>query len=189
MKKLNLPANGVCIVWKWEWISDDIDHESEAHDIQPEKSDCEVVSETDMSSEDCDTQAATGMTHTVTFKCIGANRSPTSQNILKTISELPRNVKDTPVIIVPEPENPVDSEAIAFRAKISDKWHTIGYIVREALPYVHDALKRNVIQSVTFGWVKYLVSWTRSGPGYYAGFDITIEGKWPQDVVRCASTR
>ena len=47
---------------------------------------------------------------------------------------------------------------------------------------------RNII-SVRFSWVKYLVSWSHSGPGYYAGIDITIRGRWPREVVQSASTR
>lgn len=73
-----------------------------------------------------------------------------------------------------EPENPIDSKAIAFRCQIGDEWHTIGYTVREALDPVHTAIQNQDIISVRFSWVNYLVSWSRSGPGYYAGINITI---------------
>ena len=112
-----------------------------------------------------------------------------SQTALKVISELTGDVKQVPVIICPEPDNPVDSEAVAFRAKISGKWHTVGYVVREALPHVHMALQGNKITSVEFSWVKYIVQGTRSGPGYYAGINVTIRGQWSSEVVRSASTR
>ena len=138
---------------------------------------------------ECEAQLEASVTHTVTFKCIGSNHSSTSQATLKAITEHAGDTKQIPVMICPEPENPVDSEAIAFRARVSGKWHTIGYVVREALPHVHTALQGNKITSVAFSWVKYMVQWTRSGPGYYAGINVTVKGKWPQEVVRCASTR
>lgn len=129
------------------------------------------------------------MNHTVTFKCIGSNRSSTSQRALKAITQLSGDVKDVPVKLHPEPENPVDSEAIAFIAKISGKWHTIGYFFREALPHVHMAVQADKITSVEFSWVKYMVQWSRSGPGYYAGINVTTKGKWPLVVMHSASTR
>ncbi len=43
----------------------------------------------------------------------------------------------------PEPTNPVDAHAIAFECKLNDKWQKIGYVVREALDAVHDALQRS----------------------------------------------
>lgn len=61
-------------------------------------------------------------------------------------------------------------------------------IVRECLDHVHSALAGHRIMSVHFSWVKYLVCWTRSGPGFYAGVNIAISGEWPKEVVRCAST-
>ena len=41
------------------------------------------------------------------------------------------------VDLVPEPENPQDSKAIAFKCKVDGKWCVIGYVVREALDVVH----------------------------------------------------
>ena len=67
--------------------------------------------------------------------------------------------------------------------------HRIGYIVSEALDTVHDALDNDLITSTDFAWAKYMISWTRSGPGYYAGINITKYGEWPAEVFRCSSTR
>lgn len=91
--------------------------------------------------------------------------------------------------IEPEPENQYDSKAIAFKCELDGNWHRIGYIVRECFDHVHNALAGHTIMSVRFPWVKYLVCWTRSGPGFYAGVIITIGGEWPKEVVHCASTR
>ena len=68
-------------------------------------------------------------------------------------------------------------------------WQRIGYIVREALDVVYDALNNNLITSVNFAWAKYMLSWTRSGPGYYAGINITKFREWPAEVYACSSTR
>ena len=114
---------------------------------------------------------------------------PQPTRTLSKKCELRTEGHEVSVNIFCEPENPVDSKAIAFRCQIGDEWHTIGYIVREALDSVHTAIRNQDIISVRFSWVSYLVSWSRSGPGYYAGINITVRGRWPQEVVRCASTR
>ena len=64
-----------------------------------------------------------------------------------------------------------------FQCKLDSKWQKIGYIVREALDDVHRALERKRIISVKFAWAKYLVVWMRSGPGYYAGINIALNGE------------
>ena len=46
-----------------------------------------------------------------------------------------------PVNIYPEPTNRFDTKAIAFKCWINDDWHRVGYIVREALDNVHDAIR------------------------------------------------
>ena len=43
--------------------------------------------------------------------------------------------------------------------------------------------------SVKLCWAKYLVCWSRSGPSYYAGSNVSLRGEWHRDVVRCQSTR
>ena len=62
------------------------------------------------------------------------------------------------------------------------------YIVREALDDVHRALEQKKIISVKFAWAKYLVVWMCSGPGYYAGINIPLNGEWSPEVCHCAST-
>ena len=187
ISSLELPASGACILWEWEWTEEWTHPGEEGIDSEVQVIRCESESEAASESSERETQLDASMTHTVTFKCIGSNHSSAFQTALKAITECAGD--EVPVMIYPEPDNPVDSEAIAFRAKISGKWHTIGYVVREALPHVHMALRGNKITSVEFSWVKYMVQWTRSGPGYYAGINVTTKGKWPPEVVRSASTR
>ena len=106
--------------------------------------------------------------HTITFKCIGCTHDLHAQEVLRYTSEQLHNGNVVPVKIFPEPSNQYD-KAIAFKCWMNDDWHRIGYIVREALDTVHDALNNNLITGVNFAWAKYMLSWTRSGPGYYAG--------------------
>ena len=61
-------------------------------------------------------------------------------------------------------------------------------MVREVLDIVHDAIKDNKIIYTKFSWVKYQVVWLRSGPGFYTGVDIALDGEWPQALVQHAST-
>ena len=97
--------------------------------------------------------------------------------------------ENVPVDIFPEPTNKYDAKAICFRCQINGEWTHIGYIVREALEHVHKALSENNIFSIKFSWVKYLAIWSKSGPGFYAGIDISKNGEWHPDVVKCSSTR
>lgn len=190
--KLPAAACGVPVLWEWEWLSDTglFEPLKNQEDTVCSNTDSETQSQSGTcGSSDEETQVSFPLTHTITFKCIGATRSSEAQDSLKMVNELNRAGKEVPVNIFCEPDNPYDSKAIAFRCKIEQKWYTIGYIVREALPYVHEAIHKRNIVSVRFSWVKYLVSWTRSGPGYYAGIDITVKGRWPYPVIQCSSTK
>ena len=125
----------------------------------------------------------------VTFKCMGSTHHLHAQEALKKASRLLKEGEDVPVRIVPEPSNKFDSKAIAFLCQLDGEWHRIGYVVREALEDVHQTISQDKIIYVKFAWVKYLVVWLRSGPGYYAGINIAKNGDWSSVVVRHASTR
>lgn len=79
--------------------------------------------------------------------------------------------------------NKKDSRAIAFKCYIRDKWHVIGYIVREALDDVHDTLRNNALTEVKFPWTQYVIDWPQSGGGFYAGIRIPRKGRWSNGVV------
>ena len=118
-------------MWKWDIIED----VSEPEELDTSK---EVDNEREETESDSDHEAvaATRGTHTVTFKCIGATKTPESQEALKTVSELLASGNHVPVDLFPEPQNPYDSRAIAFKAFINDDWHTIGYVT----VFVHNAI-------------------------------------------------
>ena len=110
------------------------------------------------------------------------------QSALEKAADLMGKGENVPIKLVPEPENKYDSKAVAFHCELEGKWYLIGYAVREVLDDVHTAIDEKKIISVKFAWVKYRVVWMRSGPGYYAGIDITLQGKWPKIVTQHAST-
>lgn len=101
--------------------------------------------------------------HIVMFKCIGA-----------THCSLLQSGEDVPVRLTPEPNNPRDSQAIAFECQLKDKKWRIGYVVREALEETHKALNNRDILNFRFGWIKYATDWFRSGPGFFAAMKISI---------------
>lgn len=109
----------------------------------------------------------------VRFKVIGATCNKKHQHALEQANEAARSGRDVHVAITKEPNNPVDSMAIAFTCFIDGKWERIGYIVREALDDVHEAISTNSIHNVKLGWVKFRINFHGSGPGFYAGVDIT----------------
>ncbi len=119
---------------------------------------------------------------------MGSNYHPESQSALSKVSELLSNGQVVPVQLSKEPDNEYDSQAIAFQCQLESHWRRIGYVVKEALPDVHDALNKKKIVSINFDWVKYLVNWSKSGPGFYAGIKILLNGKWPVQVWHCRST-
>ena len=91
------------------------------------------------------------------------------------------------VMLRPEPHNKYDAKAIAFVIKENHKWKRVGYVVREALDGVHEAMKKEGILKVEVNCIKYLLHWSRSGPGWYAAIDITKIGKWSAMIAKCSS--
>ena len=73
--------------------------------------------------------------------------------------------------------------------KIGGSWQRVGYIVREALEEVHEAICNGDILWVKLAWVDFVLQWSRSGPGYYAGINIARRGDWSNVVIKCASTK
>ena len=182
------------VIWEWEWqVDDDVTHVSETEGITHISESFSHTSDTtnlsDEVKESSDTECYTEKLFTVIFKCIGCQHDRCAQEALKYVSESMDKGEVIPVNIFPEENNPYDARAIAFKCWIADKWQRIGYVVKEAINAVHDARDQKLITEVSFKWAKYLVSWTRSGPAYYAGINITKYRDWPSKVYACASTR
>ena len=169
---------GLLIVWQWsEWTDDEGSKPSESPEPDPNES---LSTASDLDEEEPELS-------TVTFKCIGVTRDPMYQDCLKTVSGLLQAGTTVPVKVIPEPNNPFDSRALAFQCLIDNKWQVIGYVIKELCDIVHEAIADSSIISVRFAWVRYKVVRT-TGPGYYAAIDITRKGKWPPIIHRSAST-
>ena len=124
--------------------------------------------------------------HTITFKCIGSVKNLAYQSALAQVSKYLSKGEIVPVKLLPEPLNPVDTQAVAFICELNGEWKQIGYVVHEALD-VNEGLKKQLIVDTKFNWVKYITAWKRSGPGWYAGINITIKGRWSAAVHNSAS--
>ena len=126
------------------------------------------------------------VTHTVTFKCIGCTKELQYQEALCRAYQLLGSGNIT-CRLKPEPDNPVDSEAIAFECDIDQRWRIIGYVVREALKELHQVMEENEIIGVSINWIKYIIVW--KSPGWFAGIDITRIGEWSSTNMKSQSAR
>lgn len=123
---------------------------------------------------------------TVAFKVIGSLKEPIYQSTLKEVAESLRRDEDVPIDIIPEPNNPWDKKAIAFVCTLDKKQQRIGYVVRECVNAVHNALSNGSVKKTKFAWCKYR---TFNGHlGYYAAVNITKMGKWPDEVHHSKSS-
>ena len=196
LEGFDLPPQGAFIIWEWEWADPDCDtadwSEPEAKDPYIHSSGDEARSHDSKSgneSDDSPSEVENAPVHVVTFKCIGCNRDPIAQDALQQVATKVRSGETVPVELQPEPDNPYDADAIAFVCKLDDRKVRVGYVVREVLSHVHTAIKEGKIQYVRFAWVKYLVTWIRSGPGFYAGIDVAKKGEWADVIQQHRSTR
>ena len=119
------------VVWQWEEKE-----EEQCSDRDILNQDGELSTESDLDEEP-------PTFSTCTFKCIGATRSASYQEALKEAHQLMHNGVTVPVKVVPEPTNPYDSHAVAFKCYLQQKWCTIGYVVREVCDSLLDALASN----------------------------------------------
>ena len=192
--------DGVLVVWEWQWKDSTLAiQDSDIEDINGTNSDLEGrENDTDPESEESNdidsliTSKAKSdiplVTHTVTFKCIGAQRDEYRDTLREACDRLVKGFT-VPVRLFPEPDNVKDSKAIAFQCELDGKWFRIRYVVKELLDEVHAALKEKKKLSVKFLWIKYITDWRRSGPGYFAGINISKNGDWAPIVSHYSSTR
>ena len=115
-----LTPHGVCVLWEWEWIEDMELFEPSIENQEDSDHDTQNSTESEVPPSSVPTIP---VTHTVTFKCIGTVRSPAYQNTLKKVCELRTEGHEVPINIFCEPENPIDSKAIAFRCQIKASYN------------------------------------------------------------------
>ena len=141
-----LVPEGLFVLWNWEWIEPGND--SPALSASPStsgNSDEELSSEGDKTSTAADDETSDlepVQKHTVTFKCIGASRYPECREVLALAAKRMREGQTIDVMPCPEPHNKYDAKAIVFVIKENDKWKCVGYVVREALDSIHEAMKK-----------------------------------------------
>ena len=200
--------DGVLVIWRWEWkdsacyssylemaqldsLNDENDTDGEAYDDRGATENSEPESEesddNDRVTESRPESDIPLVTHTVTFKCIGAHREEYQDTLREARNRLAKGFT-VPVRLNPEPHNVKDSKAIAFQCELDGKWIRIGYVIKELLDKVHAALSDKKIVNVRFSWIKYITDWRRSGPGYFAGINISKNGDWDPIISQCSST-
>lgn len=124
--------------------------------------------------------------YSVDFKCIGVTRDPMYQSVLSRVRDALDSGDTVPVKLVPEPQNPFDSNAIALKCLQDNIWEKFGYLVSEVCGEVLAAITNGDILSVDFTWVKFKV-WKKS-PGFYASITISKKGEWSRKVRASRST-
>jgi len=72
------------------------------------------------------------------------------QEVLALAKQKIKKGETVEVKLQKEQDNLVDANAIAFVCYADSKWEWIGYVVTEALPDVHDALRKNKIIKLNF---------------------------------------
>ena len=159
--RLHLVPQGVLIVWVWEWLVNDTNSPDASSSSEEDNSGRHYNPHihTDAESESESEFVLPLLTHTVTFKCIGTTHHLDAQEALRKVSKLMKEGQEVPVRLIPEPDNQYDSKAIAFKCCLDGNWIRIGYVVRDALDYVHAAISAKKIISVKFAWVKFMVEW------------------------------
>lgn len=165
----------------WKWSTDNFIQQQPNNPQEDVSSDIEPSSSSISESDIIDDSNST--THTITFKCIGATRDSRYQEVLRAAKLIHDSRQVVETRLQPEPDNIFDPKAIAFQCYINGKWSRIGYVAK-----VLDARSSDKIVSTQLAWVKYVTMWTGSGPGYFAGIDITRRGCWSSTAMRSRST-
>ena len=144
-----------------------------------------ALSGSDDSSNEEEEDDIPAITHSVVFKCIGCTKELRYQELLALASQKINKGETVPVKLEREPNNPYDSNAIAFMCHAEKDWERIGYVVSEALTDTNEAISNNKILKVYFSWIKYIVYYKQ--PGWYAGITVTRNGSWSRTVMQsCA---
>ena len=151
LSNFNVVCGVVFVIWKWAWVGDEVDSDNDTSESSLESS-LTVIPETPNESLDepesepesllANISSKPLTIHTVTFKCIGCTKEECYRKSLAKASNLMSSGQDVPCVLHPEPQNPVDSRAIAFKLKIDNCWQRIGYVVREVQ---HTALQNDAI--------------------------------------------
>ncbi|XP_065894132.1 uncharacterized protein [Dysidea avara] len=172
----------VFVLWKWTWLDDTVTSDSD-----PSLSPC-LSPTADISSNTEEDDSVPEITHSVVFKCIGVHKDMEYQDTLALASRNKNDGKTVSVKLKPEPDNPHDTNAVAFMCQADEgaEWKRIGYVVREAASEVLGVINAKKIINVRFRWIKFLPYFKNRG--WYAGIIITRNGEWSRQVLRSRAT-
>ena len=139
----------VFVMWNWAWFEEihSSNDDSRSDDLNVTE---EFKDDSDASSDD-DTKVSSdilSITHSMIFKCIGNLKEHRYQEILALAKKKINEGKTVRVIINKEPDNPVDSKAIAFACNVTGSWERISDVVQEVLDEVNKAMDDGFILKV-----------------------------------------
>lgn len=179
------------VFWQWETFFDDVsdnltnkstcsnnsgesfrDDNDEDHDNEEEE---------DLGLESKESQPL----HTLPFKVLGVAHSRDRQDHLqKAFNRMRKEKLPVSSTIKVEPNNPIDSSAIAvFIDYGADSCH-VGYIPKELTKFIHPLIRENKIIKVEVEDINFRVAWLRAG--YYIKLLITRIGQWEPYVIRAS---
>lgn len=148
-------------------------HQTVASEPNEESSDeCEQCSEDDGESSELFTQA---------FAVKGSTYEKNYQSNLKTVQSVIRSQQEIVVNLVPERDNPKDTNAIRVVVSVQDQSLPIGYIGVRKIPKVTSAIQKSDIVSVR---VKSVTSWfvkNLNARKLRAFVQICKKGRWLPD--------
>lgn len=119
--------NHVFVIWRWTWkeqsdtSGSDSEKSSAGEDSHQRDAPAVNTSSSNPDSSDSDDDAIPPITHSVVFKCIGSLKELRYQEILPVVAKKIKQGETVPVRIQKEPDNPVDSRAIAFECRLNDR--------------------------------------------------------------------
>ena len=170
----SVPGHGFLVLWEWSLvghISDDSDESDGVADLFVGDG-----SDESGSTGEVDKPSEPRLQSCIDFKCIGVKQEPIYQESLEQVRDRIHSGENVSVRLMPEPENPYDSKAIAFQCLYQGGWQRIGYVVAELCDEVLSAINGGDIVSVEFAWVKF--KFLKKHPGHYASIFITRRGEW-----------
>ncbi len=172
-----IPAYGILVIWEWAAVGPS---SGESEDEGGDTTEIDDSGDDSVNSDNPQGQSC------VDFKCIGVTQEPIYQTILELVRDHIHSGGNVPVRLMPEPDNPYDSKAIAFQCFYQGHWQRIGYVIAECCEEVLSAIESDDIVSVQFAWVKFKL--LKKKPGYYASIFITRNGDWSLSVKRSKNT-
>ena len=136
-------------MWKWAWEDTPSSSGPSSNTDSESSPQCEEENESDEGESVDPIKSVTN--HTVIFKVMGTVKEKRYEQVLEKVASLLDEGKSIPVRVRPEPDNPYDSKALLFECELEHQWRPIGYVVRDAIDAVHDALNKKSLKSSSVG--------------------------------------